>query len=115
MVVVGNGKRETAGKWKESNKFPYPIVLDPDLDFYRELGMKRSAMIWQACNFWGFAEDYLAGRQMPSVIDGEGMHVMGGDFIADSSGKLVYTHRMTDGAVKDRPALDQIFATLDTC
>lgn len=113
--MVGNGKRETAMKWKDENNFPYPVVLDSDLDLYRELGMKRSAMIWQAPNFWGFAEDYLAGRQVPTIIEGEGIHVMGGDFITDSTGKLVFSYKMTDGHIKDRPALNQILATLDAC
>ena len=48
MVVVGNGKQETDMKWREVNKFPYQILLDSPLNLYRELGVKRSAMIWQA-------------------------------------------------------------------
>lgn len=115
MVVVGNGKQETAGKWRETNKFSYPIVLDPHLNFYRELGVKRSAMIWQASNFWGFAEDFLAGSPTPFIIEGEGIHVMGGDFVTDSSGKVVFAYRMTDGIPKDRPALNEILTTLDAC
>ena len=113
MVVVGNGKQETAMKWSKTNQFPYQVILDYSLMFYRKLGMKKSAMIWQASNFWGFAEDFLAGKQMPSIIEGEGIHVMGGDFIADSSGKLVFAHGMKIGIPKDRPTLDMIFATLD--
>lgn len=113
MVVVGNGKQETANTWRERNNFPYQIVLDPLLNFYRELGVKRSAMIWQASNFWGFAEDFLAGKPTPFIIEGEGIHVMGGDFITDSSGNLVFAYKMTDGIPKDRPALNKILATLD--
>ena len=82
---MGNGTRESAKEWKETNGFPYQIVLDPSLNFYRELGVNRSAMIWQASNFWGFAEDFLAGKAVPFIIEGENIHVMGGDFITDSS------------------------------
>lgn len=115
MVVVGNGKQETARKWKETNKFPYQVVLDSPLNFYRELGVKRSAMIWQASNFWGFAEDHLAGKPTPFIIEGEGIHVMGGDFITNSTGKLVFAYRMTAGIPKDRPVLDKTLAALDAC
>ena len=115
MVCVGHGERETARKWKEENSFPYSVLLDPGLELYRDLGMKRSAMIGQAFNFWSFAEDYLAGRQIPTIIEGENMDVMGGDFITDSSGKLVLSHKMEDGHVRDRPSLKQALATLDAC
>ena len=107
MVVVGNGKQETAMKWSKANQFPYQVILDYSLNLYRELGVKRSAMIWQASNFWGFAEDFLAGKQTPAI------HVMGGDFITDSSGKLVFAYGMENGVPKDRPTLDKILATLD--
>lgn len=112
---MGNGKRETAEKWIENNKFPYQLLLDSPLNFYREVGVRRTAKIWQASNFWGFAEDFLAGKPVPFIIEGEGIHVMGGDFVTDSSGKLVFAHCMEDGNPKDRPSLNQIFATLDEC
>ena len=114
VVVVGNGKLETAKEWRETNKFPFRILLDSPLNFYRELGVKRTAMIWQASNFWGFAEDFLAGKPMPFIIEGEGIHVMGGDFITDSSGKLIFAYRMTDGIPKDRPALKNVLSTLSS-
>jgi hypothetical protein len=113
VVVVGNGKRETAGTWSETNKFPFPVVLDPHLNLYRELGMKRSAMIWQVSNFWCFAEDHLAGRPTPTIIEGEEIHIMGGDFITNSTGELVFSYKMTDGIPKDRPALEKVLASLD--
>ena len=115
MVVVGNGKQETAMKWRETNKFPYQILLDSPLNLYRELGVKRSAMIWQPSNFYGFAEDFLAGKPTPIIIEGEGIHVMGGDFIVNSSGKLVFAYRMKDGIPKDRPLLEKTLNALDAC
>ena len=110
---MGNGGLETAGEWKKQYGFPYELLLDPELRLYRELGIKRTAMIWQASNFWSFAEDFLAGRQTPTIIPGEGIHVMGGDYIADSSGKVVFAYKMTDGIPKDRPSLDKVMAVLD--
>ena len=114
VVVVGNGKLETAKKWRETNKFPYRILLDSPLNFYRELGVKRSAMIWQASNFWGFAEDFLAGKPTTFIIEGEGVHVMGGDFITDSSGELIFAYRMADGIPKDRPSLNEVLSILSS-
>ena len=111
-MVVGNGGLKTAEEWKKRNGFPYQVVLDPELNLYRELGMKRTALIWQALNFCNFAEDFLAGKQMPIAIPGEGIHVMGGDYVTDSSGKVVFAHYMTEAIPRDRPSLDKILAVM---
>ena len=61
-----------------------------------------------------FAEDFLAGKPTPIIIEGEGIHVMGGDFIVNSSGKLVFAYRMKDGIPKDRPLLEKTLNALES-
>ena len=59
----------------------------------------------------GFAEDEVAGRLNVHHFDGNDPNLNAGDYIADSSGKLVmaYNRRMYN----DRPSVDAILVALD--
>ena len=57
------------------------------------------------------AEKCIDGNA-PTPYEGDDHQLLGGDFIADSSGKLVWAHIMHD--MFDRPSVDTIVAALDS-
>lgn len=93
VVMVGfgpNGK-----EWMEANKvdFPFPLFLDPETKLYRDLGLKRSvAKVWTLPILVDFAERIIAGTLNVHHPDGDDVHMLGGDYITDSSGNLVLAY-----------------------
>ena len=112
MVVAGTGTEENAKVWAETNKFPFPFLLDPEIQLYRSLGLKRWATgIFGLRFIIGFAEDEAAGRLYVQHFDGDDPHLNAGDYIADSSGKLVMAYNQR--VYNERPSVDAILAALD--
>ena len=112
MVIVGFGPEANAKDWKERNEFPCQMVADVEAKIYRELGLKRKvAGVWGVPLLIYFAEKQAAGNLSFAHYAGDDSVLLGGDFITDSSGKLVWAHIMED--VTDRPSVDTIVAALD--
>jgi len=94
VVVVDSGTRESGLEWLQKHNVPFPLLLDRDRIFYRQLGMRRFLKN-SVCvkTFQRYADELRAGTwrgENPSA--GSDSAVMGGDFIVDSTGKLLYAH-----------------------
>ncbi len=112
MVLVARGTQPSAQRWLQINKFPYPLVLDMEMKLYRELGLKRSvAGVWSISVLMAYAERRVAGTLDNNRYEGDDIHVMGGDFVANASGKLVLAY--SSGDSQDRPSVDAILRALD--
>ena len=109
---MGTGTEENAKVWAEANKFPFPLLLDPEIQLYRSLGLKRFVGgIFGLQVLFDFIEAEVAGKLIIDHFDGDDPNLNAGDYIADSSGKLVMAF---NGRVyKDRPSVDAILAALD--
>ena len=113
MVIVGFGPEANAKDWKERNEFPYQTVADPEAKIYLELGTRRNiAGTWGIPLLINCAEKHVAGNLSFAHYEGDDLELLGGDFIADPSGKLVWTHVMNKA--NDRPSVDTIVAALDS-
>ena len=107
------GTQEKAKKYMDEYKFPFPLYLDPQFEFYRELGLRRSVkntfdlniMIHYAENI--VASDVVITRAYP----GDDVVLITGDYITDSSGKLVYVYNAQHA--HDRPSTETILSSLD--
>ena len=88
--------------------------MDPQLELFRELGLRRSVkktfkleiMAKYATNI---AANIPIGPSRP--YPGDDLYFMAGDFIADSSGKLVYAYNAQHA--HDRPCIEDILSSLD--
>ena len=105
---MARGTRKNAEKWLEHTKLTYPLLLDPDLVLYRHFGLRRSvSAVWTVPSLMSYAEDKIAGVASAPSYPGDDLHVMGGDFILDSTGKILYAYCSKFAA--DRPSVDDIF------
>lgn len=112
MVLVARGTVPSSKQWLMRNKFPYPLVLDIEMKLYRELGLKRSVSgVWNLSALMAYAEESVAGVLDSTRYEGDDIHIMGGDFVTDSSGTLVMAY--SSGDSQDRPSVDAILGALD--
>lgn len=111
VVMVLKGTQSSAKEWMDIYKFPYPLFLDPELEFFKELGLKRSlTRVWRLPILIGYAEDHVAGVAFTPPWEGDDIHLTAGDYVADSSGKLVYAFNASHS--HDRPSTEQILGAL---
>jgi len=113
IVVVSFGVKEGAHKWIKETKCPYKLYLDPDREIYCKLGLRRSvSKTWGVKNLTYYGEQVRAGRPLPKAFTGveDDPNQMGGDFIIDSTGKLIFSYRSSFPA--DRPDVDTLIKAL---
>ncbi len=111
VVVVARGTAESAEKWLEYTKLTFPLLLDFDLKLYRHFGLRRSvSAVWSIPTLLSYAEEKVAGVPPAPSYPGDDIHVLGGDFIVDSRGQLVYAYLSKFSS--DRPQLDDVFETI---
>lgn len=104
VVVVARGTRESADIWFKHTQISYPLLLDPDLTMYRYFGLGRSVTaVWTIPTLLTYAKEKVAGVPPAPAYPGDDIHVLGGDFIFDSTGKVVYAYCSKFSS--DRPPL----------
>ena len=98
VVVVCCGTQKNGLTWLQKTGCPFLHLLDPDRVFYRQVGLRRFLKDC-ACvkTFVRYADEFIAGTWLPkglssSDFPGTDIAVMGGNFIVDSTGKLLYAH-----------------------
>jgi len=94
VVVVDSGTRESGLQWLHEHGYPFPLLIDRDRVFYHQLGLRRF-LNKSACinTFHLYADQYIAGTLgIGEPTAGSDISSMGGDFIVDSTGKLLYAH-----------------------
>lgn len=110
-MVVASGTREGGLKWLEKYGSPFPLLLDRDLVLYKMFGIRRKLKVaWDLKIFVAYAEAVAGGRVDNIAYSGDDVTVIGGDFIADATGKLVYTHCSKEQY--DRPEVDDLLLIL---
>ena len=109
--MASNGVRDSGLEFIKSSTLPFPLVLDGTRLFYRQLGLKRSIKaVWSVATLKAYAEEKVAEVPPTPALDGDDLHVMGGDFILDKSGKLIYAYPSKTSS--DRPTIDQVLSEL---
>lgn len=115
VVIAAFTTPDYAKKWMDANSFPYSVMADPQLEFYRALGLKRSVKRTYKMDIMAKYASYVVanipiGPSRP--YPGDDLHLMTGDFIATSSGKLVYAYNAQHA--HDRPSIEEILGSLDS-
>lgn len=111
MVVVARGTAASAEKWFEYTKLTFPLLLDFGLKLYRHFGLRRSvAAVWSIPTLLSYAEEKVDGVSPAPSYPGDDIHVLGGDFIVNNNGQLVYAYLSKFSS--DRPQVDDVFRAI---
>jgi peroxiredoxin len=90
---------------------PFPVVADPSRAAYRAFALGRTT--WGAFFRGGVLGRYLRlifRGWLPRGSEGEDVLQLGGDFVLDDGGRLVYAHRSAEPT--DRPATAELLRAL---
>ena len=106
-MVVASGTREGGKQWLDTYGLPFPLLLDRGLVVYRLFGIRRLLKVaWDLEVFVAYAEAVARGRVDNIAYSGDDVTVIGGDFIADESGKLLYSYCSKEQY--DRPEVEDL-------
>ena len=108
---MARGIQESGRKWLEFTEHTFPLLLDINRELYRRLGLGRSvAGVWSVAVITNYAEEKLADVPAAPRYPGDDLHTMGGDFIVDSDGKVVYAYLSKSS--QDRPDVSELLDSL---
>ena len=108
---MAQGQRESGVQWKKDYNLPFPLLIDREMSFYQQFGLRRQVkLVWnlEICTF--YAAKVVDGRQDNMAYDGDDLTVMGGDFITSQSGEVVFAHAQTGQF--DRPQISEFLECL---
>lgn len=102
---------QSAMSWAERCGFDFPLVVDSEKTVFRCLGLRRSVLaVWNMTSLIKYAEQLTAGIELQQSLEGDDIHQLGGDFMVDCGGQLLYIHRGQTSY--DRPSVSQLLAKL---
>ena len=115
VVVVHCGTQQNGLTWLQKTGCPFLHLLDTNRVFYRQVGLRRflkDTICVKTCV--RYADEFLTGTWPPKHLSddypGTDIAVMGGDFIVDSTGKLLYAHHPKNQY--DRPDIETLLKML---
>ena len=107
-MLVAHAPRESALRWLERLKVDFPLLVDESSVLYHQLGLRRviKGLIDPAVLTY-FVERELAGEQLVRPDKEDNTLDMGGDFIVNEKGELLYCYCQT---FFDRRPLSEVLA-----
>jgi peroxiredoxin len=107
VLAVSMRKPEFLGEFLKHAKWSIPMACDPDRAAYRLFGLERTT--WTSYLRPGVIGGYMGlmvRGWMPGIpAKGEDVHQLGGDFILDRDGRLIYAFRSPDPS-RSAPIVD---------
>ena len=109
LVVIGNGQPQHAQAFREDERIPFELWVDPDMGAYRAAGLRRGLLkavswrspghVWRAMRK-GFRQAGIRGDPWQ----------LGGAFVITPKGKTVFAHVSREAG--DHAALPKLMAAL---
>ena len=105
---MSSGTQESGMEWLRNHGFSFPLLIDRDRVFYRQVGLRRFLKnSFCVKTFKHYADEQnVSNMRDEAPYSGSDWSVMGGDFIVDSSGKLLYAHLCKNQF--DRPDIETL-------
>lgn len=112
LVVVSQGTPAVLASFLKRYPKPYPVVGDPDRLAYKAFGLERTSLlnILRPDVLLMYLWRMLTGTRLRVPYPGEDVLQLGGDFIVDRSGKVVFAYRSR--VATDRPGVSQLLAAV---
>jgi hypothetical protein len=103
VLVVSFARPDHLALYVAAGPLPFPVVADPTRQAYQAFGLERtswSAML-AARSVLRYLGLILRGWLPRRPQEGEDVLQLGGDFVLDATGRVVYVHRSAEPT--DRP------------
>ena len=110
IVVISFVGPERLSQYLKAHPWPFRVLADPSRSAYRAFGLGSATWMQLLrprviARYFGLI---FRGR-MPHVAQ-EDVHQLGGDFVLDRTGRIVFEHRSRDPA--DRPSVEELLAAV---
>lgn len=112
IVVVTQADAPLLHRFLDRNPQPFPVVGDPGRAAYRAFGLERASWLTflKPNVIWGYLRLKLrgVGPRLPTMR--EDVLQLGGDFILDRNGKVVW--KFTSANPTARPSVEELLSVL---
>jgi peroxiredoxin len=105
VVVVTPSRPDVVAAFLRQRALPFPVIADPQRDAYRAFGLDRTSWltIFRPDVLMRYVVFILRGWLPRKIRQGEDVLQLGGDFLLDGDGRLIYAYRSAEPT--DRPAV----------
>ena len=112
VLVVSQARPEVLSLYLARQTWQVPVVSDPDRVAYRAFGLERTGWrtFFQPKVLWGYFRGMLRGYGVKQPYAGEDVLQLGGDFVLDQLGRVVFAYPSANPT--DRPAVAAIRGAL---
>jgi len=97
-------------------EFPQPFAMacDPDRNLYKEFRLERVSWLtfFRPKVIWGYLRLMFRGQKVRAPYTEEDVQQLGGDFILNQTGKVVYEFRSQDPTA--RPTMNELLDAMET-
>ena len=108
VLVVAQAKPEVLSLYLARRTWRVPVVSDPDRVAYKAFGLERAGRFtfFRPRVLGGYLRGLLRGYGLKKPYAGEDVLQLGGDFVLDNLGRVVFAYPSADPA--DRPSVAAI-------
>jgi peroxiredoxin len=112
VLVVVQARPELLAAFLSQQRLPFPAVADPQRAAYRAFGLERTswATFLRPDVVLRYLRLIIGGWHPRPAREGEDVLQLGGDFVLDATGRLVYAYRSAEPT--DRPAVEVLVSSV---
>ena len=110
VLVVGQAQPAVLATCLRNHPQPFPVVCDPERAAYRAFGLGRIGWLnfFRPAVVWRYLGLVRRGGKVRMPYPGEDVLQLGGDFLLDRAGQVIFTYRSRTAT--DRPGIDALLA-----
>lgn len=114
MLVVSQARPEVLAMYERRQTWSVTLVCDPGRAAYRAFGLERTSWgtFFRPRVLLGYFRGMLKGQGVKMPYEGEDVLQLGGDFLLDKLGRVVFAYPSADPT--DRPSVADILTAVQS-
>ena len=114
VLVVSFDTVEQLEGYRTRLKLTFPVAADPERVAYEAYGLTQGSLlhIWHPKTLWRYVVLRLKGRKLQRPKKGDDLSQLGGDFVVNARGEVVFAHYSS--RPDDRPEVAAIMDAVST-
>lgn len=103
---------ERLSDYREYLEIPFLMASDPTREGYEAYGLTQGSFfqVWHPRTLWMYVKLVFRGRKLKKPKKDEDLSQLGGDFLIDASGRLLFAHASV--RPDDRPPVEDILSSV---